>query len=272
MPRIFCLVLKESHGEAALAPSLPASWRAGLLLRIPSGVLWEPVSRASALGPSAFSEASTLEAQSLLDQDRAVWLWSVWSFGRDGLVYFLSDFEFWMFLFNVMPDLHAWPLLPCTATHVPLYTSGLSINQWDTMFTHTKLGESLANAADAETCSSPQSQHSRASCPARLWVFWHLRGLLQHLQNACSFKGIGLVQVAPGRVVILTIWGCFTSFSQYSSCTCPGISKYFTIVYAVQTPFLRQGLRYPRLASDCPLSLSVEVYKVLGLKPRLCAC
>lgn len=72
MPRIFCLVSKESHGEAALAPSLPASWRAGLLLRIPSGVLWEPVSRASALGPSAFSEASTLEAQSLLDQDRAV--------------------------------------------------------------------------------------------------------------------------------------------------------------------------------------------------------
>lgn len=67
VPRIFCLTLKESHGEAALAPSLPASWRAGLLLCIPSGVLWEPVFCASALGPSAFSEASALEAQSVLE-------------------------------------------------------------------------------------------------------------------------------------------------------------------------------------------------------------
>lgn len=72
MPKIFCLALKESHGEAALAPGLPASWRAGLLLHIPSEVPWKPVSRASALGPSAFSEASALEAQGLLDQDRAV--------------------------------------------------------------------------------------------------------------------------------------------------------------------------------------------------------
>lgn len=54
VPRIVCLALKESHGEAALTPS----WS--------PGVLWEPVFRASASGSSAFSEASALEAQSVL--------------------------------------------------------------------------------------------------------------------------------------------------------------------------------------------------------------
>lgn len=51
VPRIVCLALKESHGEAALTPS----WS--------PGALWELVFRASASGSSAFSEASALEAQ-----------------------------------------------------------------------------------------------------------------------------------------------------------------------------------------------------------------